>query len=120
MQRGHTSDIYDLASVTKICATTLSIMKLVDEGKLSLDDTFGDHVPMFKGTNKANLKIRDVMAHHGRLKAWIPFYKETMLGKRRKRPNPKIYKFFKIANGFKKELKFLRHSSFLNSLKLVF
>lgn len=85
-------DIYDLASVTKICASTISIMKLVDEGKVDLDMPLSTYIPETKGTNKANLTIRDIMAHHAKLKAWIPFYKETVVGKRSKRPSTNIYK----------------------------
>lgn len=68
--------VYDMASVTKICATTLSIMKLFDEGKLSLDKTLGDYLPRMKGTNKEKILIRDILLHEAGLKAWIPFYKE--------------------------------------------
>ncbi len=85
-------DIFDLASVTKICASTVSIMKLVDEGKVSIDAPLSTYLPETKGTNKANLTIRDIMAHHAQLTAWIPFYKETVVGKRSKRPSTKIYK----------------------------
>ncbi|HEX5023889.1 MAG TPA: glycoside hydrolase family 3 N-terminal domain-containing protein, partial [Agriterribacter sp.] len=70
--------IYDLASVTKICATTLSVMRLYDEGKLELDKTLGDYLPWVKGTNKENLKIEDILLHQAGLKSFIPFYKETI------------------------------------------
>jgi beta-glucosidase-like glycosyl hydrolase/CubicO group peptidase (beta-lactamase class C family) len=70
--------IFDMASVTKICATTISVMKLYDEGKLGLDHTLGDYLPWTRGSNKANLKIRDVLLHEAGLKAWIPFYRETI------------------------------------------
>ncbi len=70
--------IYDMASVTKVMATTLSVMKLYDEGKLSLQKTLGDYLPWTKGTNKQNLKIWDILLHQAGLKAFIPFYKETV------------------------------------------
>ncbi len=73
-------DIYDMASVTKICASTISVMKLVDEGRVDINRTLGTYIPKLRGTNKANLVIKDVMAHRARLKAWIPFYKETVVG----------------------------------------
>ena len=44
--------IYDLASVTKIMATTVSVMKLYDEGKIDLQKTLGDYLPWVKGSNK--------------------------------------------------------------------
>lgn len=68
--------VYDMASVTKICATTLSIMKLYDEKKIRLDGTLGDYIPWVRGSNKANITLRDVLLHQAGLKAWIPFYKE--------------------------------------------
>jgi len=70
--------IYDLASVTKICATTMSVMKLYDEGKLDLQKTLGDYLPWVRGSNKESLKIFDVLLHQAGLKAFIPFYKETI------------------------------------------
>lgn len=68
--------VYDMASVTKICATTLSVMKLVDEGKIDVNHRLVDYLPMVKGTNKENLIIKDILLHQAGLKAWIPFYKE--------------------------------------------
>lgn len=70
--------IYDLASVTKICATTVSIMRLYDQGKLDLNKTLGYYIPSVKGTNKANLRIDDILLHQAGLKAFIPFYIETI------------------------------------------
>lgn len=73
------SAVYDLASVTKICATTLSVMRLYDEGKLSLDARLGDYLPWVKGSNKADLKIRDVLLHQAGMVAFIPFYKDILI-----------------------------------------
>jgi beta-glucosidase-like glycosyl hydrolase/CubicO group peptidase (beta-lactamase class C family) len=73
-----TSAVYDLASVTKICATTVSIMRLYDDGKLSLDSTLGDYLPWVKGTDKAGLRIRDILLHQAGLVSFIPFYKEVI------------------------------------------
>ncbi|MFM9908566.1 MAG: glycoside hydrolase family 3 N-terminal domain-containing protein [Chitinophagaceae bacterium] len=70
--------IYDLASVTKIMATTVSVMKLYEEGKLDLQKTIGDYLKWVKGTNKADIKLWDIILHQAGLKAWIPFYKETV------------------------------------------
>lgn len=70
--------IYDLASVTKICATTISVMRLYDEGKIKLDAKLGDYLPWVKGTDKANMHIRDILLHQAGLVAYIPFYKETL------------------------------------------
>ena len=81
--------VYDLASVTKICATTLSIMKLYEEGKLDLKKRLGDYLPETVATNKSNLIIEDILLHEAGLVAYIPFYKETLdaFGK----PLPTVY-----------------------------
>ena len=70
--------IYDMASVTKNLATLVSIMKLYDEGKINLQKTLGDYLPWTKGTNKQGLKIWDILLHQAGLKAFIPFYRETI------------------------------------------
>ena len=70
--------IYDLASVTKVSATTVSVMKLFEEGKLSLDKTLGDYLPWVRGSNKAGIKLRNLLLHQAGLVAYIPFYRETV------------------------------------------
>ena len=70
--------IFDMASVTKIMATNISVMKLYDEGKLDLQKTLGDYLPWTRGTNKENLKIWDILLHQAGLKSFIPFYRETV------------------------------------------
>lgn len=74
------SDLYDIASVTKVAATTLAVMKLYERGVLDLNWKLGDILPSLKKSNKTNLRIKDVMTHQAKLKAWIPFYKETLKG----------------------------------------
>lgn len=83
--------MYDLASVTKILATTLSVMKLKDEGKLSLTKTLGDYLPWVKGSNKAKLPIWNILLHQAGLKGWIPFYKETLDSLRSESPSFSLY-----------------------------
>jgi len=87
----YTETIYDLASVTKICATTMAVMKLYDEGKLDLKKTLGDYLPWVKGTNKDSLKIWDVLLHQAGLKEFIPFYKETIDSARGGAPLSSVY-----------------------------
>jgi beta-glucosidase-like glycosyl hydrolase/CubicO group peptidase (beta-lactamase class C family) len=82
------SDLYDLASVTKIAATTLAVMKLSDEGKLDIDQTLSYYLPQLKGTNKEDIVIRELLAHQARLKAWIPFYLSTI---KNNKPDPEYY-----------------------------
>jgi hypothetical protein len=69
---------YDLASVTKISATTVSIMKLYEEGKLDLDKTLGDYLPWTKGTNKAVIPVKEILLHQAGLIPFITFYKEII------------------------------------------
>jgi len=73
-----TTSMYDLASVTKTSATTVSLMKLYEEGKLDLHKTLGDYLPWVRGTDKANLTIEKIILHQAGLNAFIPFYRETI------------------------------------------
>lgn len=82
--------IFDLASVTKISATTVSVMKLYEEGKLDLNKTLGDYLPWTKGTNKAGLLLKDILLHQAGLVPFIAFYKET-IDTNTGIPNPAIY-----------------------------
>jgi beta-N-acetylhexosaminidase len=72
------SMIYDLASVTKVSATTVAIMKLYDEGKVELQKTLGDYLPWVRGTDKAGIKVQDILLHQAGLTPFIPFYRELM------------------------------------------
>jgi beta-glucosidase-like glycosyl hydrolase/CubicO group peptidase (beta-lactamase class C family) len=93
VQKDH---VYDLASITKIAAATLSIMKLYDEGKIDLEAPVSQYLPELKNSNKANLRLKDIMAHRAQLIPWIPFYKET-LTERGRRPSEKYYRKNKTA-----------------------
>ncbi|MCL2041522.1 MAG: serine hydrolase [Bacteroidales bacterium] len=66
--------LYDVASLTKIMATTPAIMKLVEQGKISINQTLGHYLPFLKDSDKENIVIKDVLAHQSGLPAWIPFY----------------------------------------------
>lgn len=72
------TDLYDIASITKIASTLLALMDLDGKGKLSLDDELGDHLKMTKNTPYENLVLRDILAHQAGLAAWIPFYNKTV------------------------------------------
>lgn len=74
----NTNTIFDMASVTKICATTLAIMKLYDEGKLKLNKTLGAYLPWVRKSNKSKLTIRNILLHQAGLVAFIPFYKDVV------------------------------------------
>lgn len=70
--------VFDMASVTKICATTISVMKLYEEGKLDLQQKLGYYLPWVNGTNKQDLVIQDILLHQAGLKSYIPFFRETI------------------------------------------
>ncbi|SDE18047.1 CubicO group peptidase, beta-lactamase class C family [Mucilaginibacter pineti] len=61
------TDIFDLASMTKISATTIEAMALTDQGKLSLENTIGDYVPLAKKSNKNDIKISELLLHQAGL-----------------------------------------------------
>ena len=64
------SDVYDLASLTKVTATTPAIMKLFDEQKISLDDKVGKYIPEFRKGKKAQITIRHLLLHNSGLPAF--------------------------------------------------
>ncbi|MES1220424.1 MAG: glycoside hydrolase family 3 N-terminal domain-containing protein [Bacteroidota bacterium] len=70
--------VFDLASVTKISATTLAVMKLYEQGKLNIKKKLSTYLPWVKGTNKANLVIENILLHQAGLVPFIQFYKETI------------------------------------------
>ncbi|AMC12106.1 beta-N-acetylglucosaminidase [Lutibacter profundi] len=72
------SDIYDIASMTKIIASLPLIMELEEKGVLSLESSMGSLLPKFKNTNKDTLTVKEVLSHYARLKPWIPFYMFTL------------------------------------------
>jgi len=70
--------IYDVASLTKIMVTLPIIMKLVEDGELSLDSKLKDIITDYEFSNKSDKTIREILSHHANLKSWIPFYKSTL------------------------------------------
>ena len=77
-QKVKNADIYDLASITKVAATTISVMRLYDQGLIDINKPLSKYLPALQHTNKHGILIRDIMAHQGRLKEWIPFYRKTL------------------------------------------
>lgn len=71
------TDLYDLASVTKVTAATLGLLSVYDQGKFDLDAPVSKYLASFRKSNKADLKWRDVLTHKSRLKAFIVFWKEA-------------------------------------------
>ena len=69
---------YDLASVTKITATTVSIMKLVEQGKVDINKTIGDYLPWVLGNTKASITLKDLLLHQAGLYPYIKFYEALL------------------------------------------
>lgn len=85
------SDLYDVASVTKILATTISVMNLEDEHKINIDNSLGQYITELDTCQNKELVIKDVMAHHAGLRGWIPFYKYTMTEAKKPKRIDSIY-----------------------------
>lgn len=71
-------DLYDLASVTKVMATSMAIMKLYDEQKFDLNDKLSTYLPLLKNTNKEDIIFKDLLTHRAGLKSWIAFHANTI------------------------------------------
>jgi beta-glucosidase-like glycosyl hydrolase/CubicO group peptidase (beta-lactamase class C family) len=71
-------DLYDFASLTKILAPVPALMRLSDEKKLYVNKRMSDYLPDWKGSNKQDLIVADVLAHQARLKPGIPFWLKTV------------------------------------------
>lgn len=82
------SDIYDLASITKVASTTMGLMKVYEEGKVSFDKKIIKYLPALKRTNKKDILFRDMVTHQAGLQSWIPFWKSTVV---KGEPSPLIY-----------------------------
>lgn len=68
------STLYDLASLTKVVATTPAVMLLVDLGKVRLDQPVQDYLPDFQGPGKERVTVRHLLAHTSGLPSYRPFY----------------------------------------------
>ena len=97
-------DVYDVASLTKILATLPMIMELVDNGTINLNTKISELLPDYIGSNKEDITLKQMLSHYARIKAWIPFYINTLDSL--KQPDIKYYsknkskKFsIQVANG---------------------
>lgn len=84
------SDVYDVASLTKILASLPMIMKAEQEQKIPLNAKLFEILPSFKKSNKATISVKELLSHYGRLQAWIPFYQGTQVNNT-KANSPKYY-----------------------------
>ncbi|MFH1580843.1 MAG: serine hydrolase domain-containing protein [Pseudomonadota bacterium] len=66
--------IFDLASLTKPLATSLAVVKLVQEGKLAIDNNLGSILPQFENTEKEPIEIRNLLCHNSGFPDYRPYY----------------------------------------------
>jgi beta-glucosidase-like glycosyl hydrolase/CubicO group peptidase (beta-lactamase class C family) len=88
--------MYDLASITKIAATTLAMMKLHEEEKINVKDKLSDYLPYLKNTDKEFITISSILTHTAGLQAWIPFYERTLTDINTL--NPAIYSSVRVGD----------------------
>jgi CubicO group peptidase (beta-lactamase class C family) len=71
------STMYDLASLTKVIATTTAAMILEEEGKLDIARTVQSYLPEFNAPDKSAITVRMLLTHRGGLEAFAPLWKTT-------------------------------------------
>jgi CubicO group peptidase (beta-lactamase class C family) len=74
------TDIFDIASLTKVTATTMEVMQLYDQGKIGLDSTISTYIPATKPTNKGDIRISELMTHQAGLVPDIRTYEKLKPG----------------------------------------
>ncbi len=72
------TDLYDVASITKIASTLPVLMKLTEEGRFDVNDSLKKYMPALDTCEKGDLLIRDILTHQARLTPFIPFYYSTI------------------------------------------
>ncbi|HEY3745302.1 MAG TPA: serine hydrolase, partial [Gemmatimonadaceae bacterium] len=70
----HSSTMFDLASVTKVMATTFAVMMLVDRGRVELDAPVYRYLPDFRGVHLDSITVRHLLQHSAGLVQWQPLY----------------------------------------------
>jgi CubicO group peptidase (beta-lactamase class C family) len=71
------STIYDLASLTKVIATTTSVMLLEERGKVRLDAPVATYIPEFNAAGTVGITVRRLLTHTSGLRAWLPLYRDA-------------------------------------------
>ncbi len=69
-----TETVFDLASVTKVVATTMAVMLLADRGRVEVDAPASRYVPDFTGGGRDAVTVRELLTHRSGLPAWQPVY----------------------------------------------
>mgnify|MGYP006093015131 FL=1 len=104
------SDVYDVASLTKILASLPMLIKAEEEKKIALSSSVRKIAPRFKKSNKDTVTVQEILSHYGQLKAWIPFYKLTQDSI----TNKNLKKFYRAKKTKKFTIK-VAENLFLNS-----
>lgn len=91
------TDLYDVASLTKIMATLPLVIQEFDNQKLSLNTKLSGILPVFDHTDKKDITLKELLTHNSGFIPWIPFYKST-LDSLTKLPSNSIY-----SNTYSKE-----------------
>ena len=68
--------VFDLASLTKVLATTTLVMQLVDKGAIHLDDTVARWLDEWRGEDRATVTVADLLKHAGGLTPHLPFFRD--------------------------------------------
>ncbi|HKO17070.1 MAG TPA: serine hydrolase [Gemmatimonadaceae bacterium] len=68
------STMFDLASVTKVMATTFAVMLLVDQGRIDVDAPVYRYLPDFRGPHLDSITVRHLLTHSAGLVQWQPLY----------------------------------------------
>lgn len=69
--------LYDLASVTKVSATTVAAMKMYHDHVLDIEEAASAYVSEMRGRSINHIKVRNLLLHNAGFVAWIPFYQST-------------------------------------------
>jgi len=115
IQKVAQDDIYDLASVTKITGPLPALMKLYEEGKLSLDTPFSTYWKSWKNRkDKKDITLRELLAHQAGMNPYIVFLNDVLKkGKPKKRfikkesqkrYSNRVYSNLYVKNKFKKKV----------------
>lgn len=89
------SDIYDLASITKIASSAAALMDLHQKDKISLDSSLGDYLPqLVDSTEYSKIILKEMLTHQAKLTPWIPFYIKTLY---KGKPKYEIYSIKKSS-----------------------
>jgi beta-glucosidase-like glycosyl hydrolase/CubicO group peptidase (beta-lactamase class C family) len=72
------TNLYDVASLTKILSTLPNVMLQYDQQKINMETRLDTMLPIFKNSNKQDIHFKELLSHYARLQPWIPFYKATV------------------------------------------